>query len=128
VLGIELRPEVCNAVIIDLDGTVVGSRSLPIQVEAGNIRETFPPVLAALREEFGGAGTGAPLLGIGVGTPGVVNPQKGVIRYSIPLQIEQPAPVHRQRRQRLRVGGAGLPPPEAPARLRLSPGGVPQRQ
>jgi predicted NBD/HSP70 family sugar kinase len=90
VLGIELRPEVCNAVVIDLDGTVVGSRSLPIQVEAGNIRETFPPVLAALREEFGGAGTGAPLLGIGVGTPGVVNPQKGVIRYSIPLQIEQP--------------------------------------
>jgi predicted NBD/HSP70 family sugar kinase len=33
---------------------------------------------------------GAPLLGIGVGLSGVVNPQRALIRYSIPLRIEEP--------------------------------------
>ncbi len=87
VLGIELRPESYTAVAVDFEGDILYSKFELITLSGINFREVFFDVTARIRSEL--ERTGVPLLGIGVGVSGVVNPQKGVIRYSIPLQIEQ---------------------------------------
>ncbi len=87
VLGIELRPESYNAVAVDFEGDILYSKFELTTVSGTNFREVFFDVSSRIRSEL--ERTGVPLLGIGVGVSGVVNPQKGIIRYSIPLQIEQ---------------------------------------
>ncbi len=88
VLGVELRPEAYNAVAVDLEGNVLYSKFELLQSRGDNLAENFLEVTGRLREEI--ARTGIPLLGIGVGLSGVVNPHKGIIRYSIPLLIVEP--------------------------------------
>ncbi|UCF99687.1 MAG: ROK family transcriptional regulator [Spirochaetaceae bacterium] len=87
VLGIELRPESYNAVAVDLEGNVLYSKFELIRLSGVNFKEIFFDVTKRMRAEL--ARIAVPLLGIGVGVSGVVDPQKGVIRYSIPLQMEK---------------------------------------
>jgi len=86
VLGIELRPESYTAVAVDLVGDILYSKFELIRLSGANFKEIFFDVTRRLRAEL--ARIEAPLLGIGVGVSGVVNPKKGIIRYSIPLQME----------------------------------------
>ena len=86
VLGIEFRPEAYTAVAVDLAGEILYSKFERIHLSGANFEETFFEVSDRLRSEL--TRTGVPLLGIGVGVSGVVDPQKGIIRYSIPLQME----------------------------------------
>jgi hypothetical protein len=88
VLGLELRPESYTAVATDLEGSVLYSKTERAQLTGSGFRDGFFAIASRLREELGR--NGAPLLGVGVGVPGVVNPEKGLIRYSIPLQMEGP--------------------------------------
>ena len=88
VVGIEVRPESYNAVAVDLEGSVIYSKFELVQVSGANLREVLLEVANRVRDEL--KRTGVPLLGMGVGVSGVVDPQRGVIRYSISLQIEQP--------------------------------------
>ena len=93
VLGIEMRPEGYVAVAADLEGRVIGSWSGSMRITGTNLRESFVEISAGLRARLDSS---APLLGIGVGLSGVVNPQKALIRYSIPLRIETPWDFRRQ--------------------------------
>jgi predicted NBD/HSP70 family sugar kinase len=86
VLGIEFRPESYNAVAVDLEGEVLYSKFELIQLYGANFKEVFFDVTSRIRDELGRIDV--PLLGIGIGVSGVVDPQKGIIRYSIPLQME----------------------------------------
>jgi predicted NBD/HSP70 family sugar kinase len=86
VLGIELRPESYTAVAVDLEGNILYSKFELIRLSGANFKEVFFDVTQRMRTELDRIE--APLLGIGVGVSGVVDPQKGIIRYSIPLQIE----------------------------------------
>jgi len=86
VLGLELRPEAYTAVAVDLEGSIIYSKFELIQISGANFVDRFFEINARLREEV--ERTNLPLLGVGVGLAGVVNPVKGTIRYSIPLQIE----------------------------------------
>ena len=86
VLGIEMRPESYNAVAVDLEGSIIYSKFELIQVSGANFVAVFLDVTRRVRQEI--ERTGVPLLGIGVGVSGVVDPQHGIIKYSIPLQIE----------------------------------------
>jgi predicted NBD/HSP70 family sugar kinase len=88
VLGIELRPESYTAVATDLEGSVLYSKFERAQLAGAGFRSGFFEIAGRLREELGR--NEVPLLGVGVGVPGVVNPEKGLIRYSIPLQMEGP--------------------------------------
>jgi predicted NBD/HSP70 family sugar kinase len=88
VVGIEVRPESYNAVAADLDGSVIYSKFELVSVSGANLREVLVEVADRVRAEL--KRTGVPLLGIGVGVSGVVDPQRGLIRYSIPLQIGEP--------------------------------------
>lgn len=87
VLGIEMRPEGYKAVAVDLEGKIIGTWDDRMVVTGATLRQVFLDAAARVRGEMDG---GLPLLGIGVGLSGVVNPQKSLIRYSIPLQIESP--------------------------------------
>ncbi len=88
VLGVEFRPESYNAVAVDLEGNILYSKFEMTRLSGANLTEGMLEVLGRLQEEL--RRTGVPLLGIGVGLSGVVNPRKNILRYSIPLQIEQP--------------------------------------
>jgi predicted NBD/HSP70 family sugar kinase len=87
VVGIEMRPESYNAVAVDLEGSVVYSKFELVQVSGANFREVLLEVSNRVRDEL--KRTGVPLLGIGAGVAGVVDPQRGIIRYSIPLQMTE---------------------------------------
>lgn len=88
VVGIEIRPESYNAVAVDLEGSVIYSKFELLPVSAANLREALVDVADRVRAEL--KRTGVPVLGLGVGCAGVVDPQRGVIRYSIPLQVIEP--------------------------------------
>jgi predicted NBD/HSP70 family sugar kinase len=85
VVGIEMRPESYNAVAVDLEGSVIYSKFELVQVSGANFREVLLEVANRVRDEL--KRTGVPLLGIGVGVAGVVDPQHGIVKYSIPLQM-----------------------------------------
>jgi predicted NBD/HSP70 family sugar kinase len=87
VVGIEMRPESYNAVAVDLEGSVIYSKFELVQVSGANFREVLLEVANRVRDEL--KRTGVPLLGIGVGVAGVVDPQHGLIKYSIPLQMTE---------------------------------------
>jgi len=87
VLGIELRPESYTAVAVDLEGAILYSKFELVGISEANFAEVFFDVTGRVQAEL--ERSGVPLLGIGLGVSGVVNPQKGVIRYSIPLQMQR---------------------------------------
>jgi predicted NBD/HSP70 family sugar kinase len=86
VLGIEFRPESYTGVAVDLMGNIVYSKFELIRLSGANFKEVFLDVTERMRTEIGR--TDIPLLGIGIGVSGVVDPQRGIIRYSIALQME----------------------------------------
>jgi predicted NBD/HSP70 family sugar kinase len=88
VLGLELRPESYTAVATDLEGSILYSKFERARLTGAGFRDGFFDVAGRVREEL--RRSEVPLLGVGVGVPGVVHPEKGLIRYSIPLQIESP--------------------------------------
>jgi predicted NBD/HSP70 family sugar kinase len=85
VLGIELRPESYVAVGLDLAGDIVFSRSERMRISGSNLADAFDDILHRVEAER--ERTGSPLLGVGVGIPGVVDAERQLIRKSIPLQI-----------------------------------------
>ena len=94
VLGIEFRPESYTAVAVDLQGEILYSKFELIRLSGANFKDVFFDVTSRMRAEL--ARIEVPLLGIGVGVSGVVDPQKGIIRYSIPLQMEREFDFRRQ--------------------------------
>ena len=94
VLGIEFRPESYTAVAVDLQGGILYSKFELIRLSGANFKDVFFDVTSRMRAEL--ARIEVPLLGIGVGVSGVVDPQKGIIRYSIPLQMEREFDFRRQ--------------------------------
>jgi predicted NBD/HSP70 family sugar kinase len=88
VLGLELRPESYTAVATDLEGSILYSKFERAQLAGAGFRDGFFDIAGRVREEL--RRSEVPLLGMGVGVSGVVHPEKGLIRYSIPLQLESP--------------------------------------
>ncbi len=87
VLGIELRPEGYSGVAVDLEGKVIGTWTGEARVTGETLKDSLLSSAGRMRAEMADK---PPLLGIGVGLAGVINPSKGVIRYSIPLHIQSP--------------------------------------
>jgi len=85
VLGIEMRPESYTAVAVDLEGEIIYSRFEKTSISGACLSERFLEIVELLSAELDRKGI--PLLGIGVGVSGVVNTGKGIIKYSIPLEI-----------------------------------------
>lgn len=86
VIGIEVRPESYTAVSVDLDGNVRFFRTESINVNSGNLRTALLEIIRGVIKEQ--ESSGVPLLGIGVGLSGVIDPPAGLIKISIPLEIK----------------------------------------
>lgn len=75
VIGIKLAVDHLAAVMVDLDGGIVDSRTVPLSTPRLHATvETIADVVAELR----GAGGAARLLGVGIGMPGVVDGTRGI--------------------------------------------------
>lgn len=86
VLGFEFRPESYTAVAIDLSGEILFYKSERIHIYENKLTEIFFEVLARVEEE--NKRLGLPMLGIGLGLSGIVDPANNRIITSIPLHIE----------------------------------------
>lgn len=88
VAGLELRPDYVSSVALDLNGSVFASFRLDRNVDRSNIGDSIEQCLAHLREDERCAGI--PLVGVGVGVPGVVARSRQSIVRSIALDISDP--------------------------------------
>lgn len=88
VVGIELQTDYYKAVVVNLAGEILHAREGEVVVSKDNLATDFKRIY---REAAAGvAESGVPILGVGLGVAGVINPHKGVIVKSIPMGIEEP--------------------------------------
>ncbi|HTP58774.1 MAG TPA: ROK family transcriptional regulator [Spirochaetia bacterium] len=92
ILGIEIETDHYTAVAADMLGELIMSDSGRMRFDT-DIVSTFLDVSAGLRKKT--ARIGLPLIGIGVGTAGIIDPHKGVIEKSNPLNIHEPVDFYR---------------------------------
>lgn len=76
---LDLRKDLTYAAAVNLRGQVVARRRLPLQQRMGD--QALQVVYQLLDELVETAK--APLLGIGIGTPGVVDTQRGIVRQAV---------------------------------------------
>lgn len=101
VVGIELRPESYTASAVDLAGNVIFSKFEHMQNAGSRLRDSVLEIVELMRPDLDRAGL--PLLGVGVALSGVVNPQTGAVRYSIPLKLTESYNIYEDMEGRLGV-------------------------
>lgn len=85
VIGIELRPEAYTIVAVDLNGKILFSKSEHMVINGENFKSSFFEIMSRINDEK--ERTRIPLLGMGVGVSGIIDPVKGLIFRSITLNI-----------------------------------------
>ncbi|RKX86788.1 MAG: ROK family transcriptional regulator [Spirochaetes bacterium] len=85
VIGVELRPEAYTVVAVDLNGRIIFSKSEAMTINSQNFTDSFFEIMSRISDAK--ERISIPLLGIGVGVSGIVNPVKGIINNSIPMCI-----------------------------------------
>ena len=94
ILGLEIQTEFSKAVAIDLLGGIVFSHSEPIGFFQKDIESTFSEVIRKLEGKLDGIGL--PLIGVGVGIAGIIDPYSGEILQSNPLEIKEKTAFYRK--------------------------------
>jgi len=92
ILGIEIQTDHYTAVAADMLGEVILSESRKMRFNT-DIVSTYLDVTAELHRKT--KSIGLPLIGIGVGTAGIIDPHKGIIEKSNPLNIHEPVDFYR---------------------------------
>lgn len=85
VAGIEMHPHFYHAVLIDLEGDVLTSVYRKVPINQDNFFEHYKQIISDLctsEKEI------PPLLGVGIGTTGIVDSSSGIILQSIPLNVD----------------------------------------
>lgn len=79
-IGLEFNADRAQAIAVDFAGQAIGSRMIPLprDAEAEQVLVALSELMRQLRAQVD---TKAPLLGIGVGAPGLVEPAQGVALY-----------------------------------------------
>lgn len=81
-IGIDLANSEFRGAVIDLRGNIIQRRTLPVEERDGDAAlQLVYDLTAALIS----AAT-SPILGIGIGTPGLMNPEAGVVRQAVNLE------------------------------------------
>ena len=88
VLGLEIQTERYTAVAIDLDGTIVYSRSAPLSSAGKLVPSVFLDVVSEVTRDL--EARGLELLCVGVGLSGIIDSARGIIRQSLPLGVISP--------------------------------------
>lgn len=85
-LGFEIQPEAISAVAIDMRGVPVAEARTAMNGKYGsNVAEKFANYLPRLLDEW--THVDQPILGVGIGVSGIVDPDNGYIKWSMPLGI-----------------------------------------
>ena len=88
VIGIEVQVGSWLAVAVDLSGAILGEVRGRMRLGPDNAGEAMLDIVAEARSKL--CADGRRLLGVGVGTGGLVDPKKSIIRFSVPLRITAP--------------------------------------
>jgi len=85
VAGIEMHPNFYHAVLIDLEGDVITSVFRKVSINEDNFFDHYHEIIKDLCTSESEI---PPLLGVGIGTTGIVDSTTGTILQSIPLNVE----------------------------------------
>jgi predicted NBD/HSP70 family sugar kinase len=88
VVGFEMKPDMYTAVAVNLEGEILFTRSENTIIRSSRIVEVFFDLLERIQEDL--KRTELPLLGIGVGVSGLVNPVKGQLVQSVLFHQDRP--------------------------------------
>jgi predicted NBD/HSP70 family sugar kinase len=88
ILGIEVQVESHLALAVNLAGEILGESRGSHDFSSGNIAEVILEIAAAATRDL--CRGNERLLGVGVGTGGLIDQSKSIIRYSVPLHIKEP--------------------------------------
>ena len=88
VIGIEIQVEAYVAVVVDLAGEILAETRGKVSSVGGGCSEMMLTVIHECSEKL--CPDHERLLGVGVGTGGLVDIKNGRIRYSVPLGIQEP--------------------------------------
>jgi len=95
VLGFEIGPDAITGVGIDLDGGILFRQTASFATGPHNLAENLRDAVERTRGRA--ERDGVPVIGVGLGIPGVVDPYRGVILQSLPLGISSAYTVADQR-------------------------------
>ncbi len=84
-IGLDLGESAFNGAVVDLRGNIIRSMSVPLQGQDGD--DAVELVYALISGLVNGNGS-SPLLGIGVGAPGLVDSRTGTVRWAVNLAWE----------------------------------------
>lgn len=84
VMGVEIQTEAFTLVGINLQGDVFFSHTEPFDLRRTNLVAAFVEIVRRFHGTL--ENTGMPVIGIGVGLPGFVDPVRGVLRASMPFE------------------------------------------
>ena len=85
-IGIELQLGFYEAVVVDLSGNILAALRGDTHVTSDNFVQVVLKIIEDTRKQHC---KNSLLLGVGVGTAGLVDSKKGRIRYSVPLGIDK---------------------------------------
>ncbi|NLH90000.1 MAG: ROK family transcriptional regulator [Treponema sp.] len=85
-IGIELQLGFYDAVIVDLSGNILATLRGDTHVTSDNFVQVVLQIIEETRKQRCDSSL---LLGVGVGTAGLIDSKKGRIRYSVPLGIDR---------------------------------------
>lgn len=85
VAGIEIHRNFYQAVLIDLEGEVITSVYRKVSIDQDNFFDHYHNII---KELYNTGEEKTPLLGVGIGTAGIIDSSEGTILQSIPLKVD----------------------------------------
>lgn len=85
-IGIELQLGFYEAVVVDLAGDILKTERGEVHITQENFAPTVADIVDTIQKKYSNEPM---LLGVGVGTAGLVDSKKGRIKYSVPLGIQK---------------------------------------
>lgn len=100
VMGIEVQTEEFTVVGTNLKGELCYSLSEPVDVRKKGLLRTCTGIIKRFSREM--ERTGMKLAGIGIGLPGFVDPVRGILQASLPLELFEPVHIASEAQRLLR--------------------------
>ncbi len=101
ILGLEITTDRIMATAVNIQREIIFTKKIVFEQSKEPLDELFFKAMEELSQEI--EKCKLPLIGIGIGFSGLVDPEAGVIRKSIPLDIKTPYPFIEKVRERYQV-------------------------
>lgn len=88
VMGIEIQTEAFTVVGLNLHGDIFFSHTEPLDLRQTPLIQAFTGIVSRFKPFL--EKTGLPLIGIGAGIPGFVDPVRGILHQSMPFAMYEP--------------------------------------